>query len=807
MVPGAGARVALREWGMASEYPDVLSSGQVGDNVAGRIQFALIKSLFLHRNSLWFGFLAQIIATAIALSETGDFEFVWSGLIHSLIVLGRFADMRYYDKQGIAERETATPAEIRWLETRYIIGSALTSISFGFQAGYANYYHLGSVSSLIMLGIVLASLTAVPGRNFGSPRNVNIIIPCAASPILFAWLINPNLYLKAAALLVVATMISCRQFAANVRSFNYNQIISSIRAREVAARFDSALQHMPNGLVMTDRDGRIVVINPKAMEILGIPAGFDYVSRSLMSLVRLGLRKKRWHPVQKQQFQTQLKSLMSGEVDRELVCFKNGVSLEITASSRFDDLGSRDGLVMILEDVSTRVQAQEKVEFLAHHDNMTSLPNRHHFSNLLKAAVEAMDENHRLAFCLFDIDRFKVINDTLGHGVGDKVIINIARRMQQIDDPRMICARIGGDEFVLVFHSLTEEDSVADMFDAAFGNICSPSMIDGKVMNVRCSAGVSIYGRDDFKQDEAFVRSDVALYDSKKNPEIIWTLFDQKMDEEFKATQETKQDLRKAVSNGSFRAVYQPMYTPDGRRIECCEALARWDHPRLGRISPTVFIEMAEGMKVIGEITQQILFAACRDCATWPEHISVSVNLSALDLLSDEIVTVVENTLHATKLAPHRLQLEVTESALATNREGMAKRLKSLRDLGVKTALDDFGTGYSSLSYLSDLPFDKVKIDKSFVTRIVNEERSRTLFNAVVNLSRELGFEIVVEGVEGSDQLEMVKNSQGVDLIQGYIFGPPMQSDQIAESDSKVVVLPMPMIAAPAKQASSIASA
>lgn len=786
---------------MNFQHGDIGSQSNGEFSVEGRVKFALVKSLFLHRSSLWFGFLAQIVATVIALSETHDIEFLWSGVIHSFIVLARFVDFKRYDAQGWTQRETASPEEVQKLETRYIIGSSLQSLSFGFQAGYANYWNLGSVTSLIMLGIVLASLTAVPGRNFGSPRNVNIIIPCACAPILIAWMVNPNMYLKVAAVLVIATMISCRQFAANVRTFNHDQILSSIRAREVALRFDSALQHMPNGLLMTDKDGRIVVINPKAMEILGIPPDFPYSARGLSGLVRLGLREERWTPLQKKQFEIQMAALMAGEAQRELICFANGVALEISVSNRLDDLGKRDGSVMIIDDVSSRVQAQEKVEFLAHHDNMTSLPNRHHFSNLLNAALDGMEPDQKLAFCLFDIDRFKVINDTLGHGVGDKVIINIARRMQQIDDPRMICARIGGDEFVLVFHSLVDDDNVADMFDAAFGNICSPSTIEGKVMHVRCSAGVSIYEKRAFRLDDAFVRSDIALYDSKKNPEIIWTFFNEKMDEEFKATQETKQDLRKAVSDGSFRAVYQPMYTPDGRRIECCEALARWDHPRLGRISPSVFIEMAEGMRVIGDITRQMLFAACRDCMTWPEHISVSVNLSALDLLHDDIVSLVSNTLDATGLAPHRLQVEVTESAMATNREGMAKRLRSLRELGVKTALDDFGTGYSSLSYLSDLPFDKVKIDRSFITRIVSEERPRRLFNAIVNLSRELGFEIVVEGVEGLDQLEMVKSSQGVDLIQGFIFGPPMQADQIVESANKVVVLPVSSLTGPIQKA------
>jgi PAS domain S-box/diguanylate cyclase (GGDEF) domain len=775
---------------MSLKYADIMSRADDDMSEQAKVHFNLIKSLYLHRNSLWFGFFAQIIATMIVYSETSDREFIVCGIIHSLIAAIRFLDMRIYDAMEISRQERAAPREVSILETRYIIGSALQSLSFGFQAGYANFYYPGSTAAIVMVGIVLASLTSVAGRNFGSSRNVNIIILCACAPLLLALTISDNIYLKMSSVLVVAAMISCRQFATNVRSFLDGMIKSSLKVQRLANRFDSALQHMPNGLIMTDSSGGIVVMNPRAMKILGIRPEFNYASRSFASLMRLGMRNKRWAPMQKQQFQSQISALIDGRTAKELMCFANGTAIEVSISGRFNELGERIGSVMIFDDVSSRIQAQEKVEFLAHHDNMTSLPNRHHFSNLLNAALDNMRPEQRMAFCLFDIDRFKLINDTLGHGVGDKVIINIARRMSQIDDPRVICARIGGDEFVLVFHSLETTDDVTELFDAAFGSICSPSQIDGKVMNVRCSGGVSVYTKQDFKLEEAFVRSDIALYQSKKTPEIIWTYFDNAMEEEFRKTQETKQDLRKAVAEGAVRSVYQPMYTPDGKRIECCEALARWQHPTLGRISPAVFIEMAEGMRVIGDITRQMLLTACEDCMTWPRHISVSVNLSALDLLHDDIINLIQNALEATGLEPHRLQVEVTESALAANRIGMAKRLHSLREIGVKTALDDFGTGYSSLSYLSDLPLDKVKIDRSFVTRIVKEERARTLFNAVVNLSRELGFEIVVEGVEGTDQLELIRKLQGVDLIQGFIFGPPKPSEQIAQTPEAIHAAP-----------------
>lgn len=762
------------------------------NSLDSRVHFALIKSLYMHRSSLYFGFFAQSVATLINYAETRDLQFVISGLIHALIITGRIIHMRGYDEDSLTNRETASSKLVSSLENRYVIGSALSSLSLGTQAAYANFFYPASVSAFVTFGIILATLLSVTGRNFGSSRNVTIIILCLCTPLLFSLLINTNGYLQLASVLIPFAMISARQFAGNVRSFLYTNIVNRLEIQSMAEQFDMALNNMPNGLIMITDNGKISVINSKARQILDLPDGFEYENRNLETLIRLGLRNRRWRPSQKALFDSQISRLLRGIAPKELVCFENGVALEISISHRTHANGKPAGAVLIFEDVSSRIEAQEKVRFLAHHDVMTSLPNRGHLATMAAEAVSQMTNDQTVAFCLFDIDRFKVINDTLGHDVGDKVIVNIAKKMSQIDDERMICARVGGDEFVLMFHSLEPNEDVALIFDAAFGNICSPAMIGNKVMNVRCSAGVSVYRKDTFKLDEALIRSDIALYESKKNVDIIWTLFNKQMDEEFRATQQTQDDLLQAVRDGDFKAVYQPMYTPDGRRIECCEALARWEHPILGRISPAVFIQMAEGMRVIGDITRQILYTACTDCMTWPEHISVSVNLSALDLMHDDIVELISGALEATGLPPHRLQVEVTETALVENRSKVAERLQRIKNLGVKTALDDFGTGYSSLSYLNELPLDKIKIDRSFVVRITEDEKSHRMFKAIVQMSREIGFEIVVEGVEGEDQLQMINSmSQGVDLIQGFIFGPPMQADQIAESSEKLRMLPI----------------
>jgi diguanylate cyclase (GGDEF)-like protein len=762
-------------------------------NLAERVRAELIRSLYLHRSSLYFGFVAQMVAAVVTFWETQDRAFMFFGLIHIVVIVARSLDWRHYLRHEY-EPQGATPEAINRLENRYIFGSAAAGLSIGVPAAYAMFFYPGSAAAIISYGLMASSMISVTGRNYGSAKNVTIITLCCGGPFMFAALINKVTYLQMTAPLMIAVMISARQMAGNVRKTLEEYVEVRYRLKSMVDQFDAALNNMPGGLVMITAEGRISVINQMAHNILGIPLSFDFEGRRIESLIRYGVRRKKneWTPIQRDLFNDQIKKLLDGRSRRELVCFEGGTALEFSINHSQKVSGIEGGSVLVFEDVSSRIEAQERVNFLAHHDVMTSLANRGHMADLLEKAVKGMKEDERIAFCLFDVDKFKQINDTRGHAAGDKVIINIAGRLKQIDDPRAVVARIGGDEFVLCFHSLSVDEDASSLLDNAFLSICAPQMVDGKVMHVRCSGGVSIHHKKAFKLEEALMKSDIALYESKKRPDVIWSLFSIRMDEEQRALQQTKTDLVRAIEMEQLVAVYQPMYTPDGMRIECCEALARWEHPTKGPIDPSVFIEMAEGMKIIGDITRQVLFTACRDCMQWPSHISVSVNLSSLDLLNDGIVEQIMQALAETGLPPHRLQVEVTESALASDTEKVAERLYRIKALGVKTALDDFGTGYSSLQFLNDLPIDKIKIDRTFVRRITEDEKALRMFRAIVNMSDEIGFEIVVEGVEGRDQLAVINRmTRGVHLVQGYIFGLPSPASQIAEMSDKLRMLPV----------------
>jgi diguanylate cyclase (GGDEF)-like protein len=412
-------------------------------------------------------------------------------------------------------------------------------------------------------------------------------------------------------------------------------------------------------------------------------------------------------------------------------------------------------------------------------DGLSDLPNRGHFMNLIAEAASDMPEDSFVALAVFDIDSFKSINDRFGHAAGDMVIKEVARRLRNISDPRAILCRSGGDEFVVAFHSMTNRDNVPSLFDAVFGSMCGDYVVGGRLLSVKVSGGVVCRYKKDFELDAAISDADMALYKTKAltksgNP-VPWQLFSETMATEIREEDQFKEDLRTAIRQEAFTMVYQPMRTPDGRSIACCEALVRWTHPTRGFVRPDVFIQKAEEMGEVSEITRIVINKACRDAVTWPEEVSISVNLSAIDLNKPDVINVIQQALDASGLSPARFQVEVTETVFVKDINRASEILAHLRDLGIKTALDDFGVGFSSLSKLTLLPLDKVKIDKSFVDNVGLDEKADKLFKHTVQLAKGIGFEVVVEGVEDKAQLErVVALTPDVDLVQGYVFSKPV---------------------------------
>jgi diguanylate cyclase (GGDEF)-like protein len=436
--------------------------------------------------------------------------------------------------------------------------------------------------------------------------------------------------------------------------------------------------------------------------------------------------------------------------------------------------------------VSLRIDAEEKIRSMARFDNLTGLPNRAYFHEIASEMMAAGDHDRSCALAVFDLDDFKSVNDTLGHPIGDGLIYGVAERLANFASDGIKVSRFGGDEFMVFIDRVDSEAELGLILDDMFKGLQGEVDVAGHSLRVQVSAGAVLSRVKNTDVDAMIVKADLALYKAKELGKNDWRLFESAMDAAFRNRQMLKADLRTAIEAKGLRVVYQPIVSIETMRIISCEALCRWDHHEMGPISPAVFIPLAEEMGIISDISSFVLTAATRECARWPAQTSVSVNLSAKDFRNRDIVGKIRAALVESGLAAHRLEIEVTETALLDDKSLTSELIAELKTLGVRIALDDFGTGYSSLSYLHKLPLDKVKIDRSFLIDVTQSERSLELLTGIVNLSRPLGLSVTVEGVETFEQLKILALKVKPDFVQGFLFGSALTASGIETMSATV---------------------
>lgn len=749
-----------------------MTSGKAIETEAVKEYVAFIKTLYESRKTLTAGVFGHTLCLVAVYWSTLDIVYLASVLLLATVWALRSFDMERFDRVNLEgmTREQAS----RW-ERRYIIGSSSASLTLGLTGAYSLYMHESAAAMVVAVGLSMTTLVAVVGRNFGSKANIDIITASACGPIAVGMVLSGDIYLSIIGCAFVPMFFSTREMAETVRSMLREAYRSSHRFRNLAEEFDAALNNMPHGLLMLDADGRVRVANSKAAKLLGFADADSLAGHTLSAMIRFGTSRSLISTPNGEAMKEQFRRLIGGLSSSEMLDIKDGQIFEVSARSR----GEGRGIVLNFEEVTERVLAARKVERLAQFDSLSGLANRMHMQELVTKAVRDMHGDLSIVFSVFDIDRFKQINDTMSHQTGDRVIEMVGERLQRISDRRAICARLGGDEFVLAVPGVHRGENVEALLDKLYAQITGVYMIKGRKLDIMVSGGAIVYSKEAFDLDEALTKADLALYRSKKIEVTSWTLFEKSMDDDFRENQKLKKALKEALEAGSLSVVYQPMLAADGLTISSCEALSRWTDPELGAIPPSRFIPLAEEMGVIGEVTKQVLTKACRDCMSWPDWMTVSVNLSAIDLANPEIVSVIHAALRSSGLPARRLQIEITESILVADADKSATIMAALRQIGVKTALDDFGTGYSSLSYLRKLPLDKIKIDRSFVEGIDQDGNERQFLRAMTRLGKDLGFEIVVEGIETESQLHALREIGGVDLVQGYVFGKPMACNSI----------------------------
>jgi diguanylate cyclase (GGDEF)-like protein/PAS domain S-box-containing protein len=530
------------------------------------------------------------------------------------------------------------------------------------------------------------------------------------------------------------------------------------------ARFDAALEAMTLGLCLLDDDYRILVHNPRMLTIFGLSPNKDLTGQSIFNYVDRKLLSE------------ESASQVAGPVTDDIAILTdhahhlpNGTVLMVSREHM-----AEGGWVCTFEDVTERHRAQSRVVHMARHDALTDMPNRVLFWESVTQSVRNLSKvRQKFAVLYLDLDRFKEVNDTLGHPIGDALLHQVAGRLRRTAFPRDIVARLGGDEFaVLHFCRDDAAQSTSSLAERIISAVGQPYHIEGSDIVVSTSVGIAM-GVDGVSTEQLMKHADLALYSAKAAGSGTHRFFTPQMEEALQSRRQFETDLRLAVEDEQLELFYQPLVNLETGSIIGGEALMRWRHPDHGMISPAEFIPISEETGFIETLGAWALNRACRDALQWPDDVKVSVNLSPVQFRTGALVGVIEDALKTSGLDPRRLELEVTESILLKKNAANIQALHKMRSLGLTIALDDFGTGYSSLSYLQRFPFDKLKIDQSFVRDMESQPDSLVIVKSIIGLSRNLGMLTTAEGVETRAQLDIIMAS-GCNEAQGYYFGAPM---------------------------------
>jgi diguanylate cyclase (GGDEF)-like protein/PAS domain S-box-containing protein len=529
---------------------------------------------------------------------------------------------------------------------------------------------------------------------------------------------------------------------------------------------DTALDNMSQGLCMFDADGRIMLNNERYAEMMG-RTGMELQGRLLLDVLRQQKALNRWDGDPDQFVASVIAAAKAGNSVTRTVS-RNGRAIRVV-----DQPMKGGGWVATFEDITEWQAAQEQISHMARHDALTNLPNRTLFREQLEKALRLAKRSDQLAVLCLDLDHFKDINDSLGHPVGDALLKEVARRLGECITEHDTVARLGGDEFAIVqFCSDCEPSAVAMLASHVVEQVSAPYEIAGHQLVIGVSIGISLAPEDGKNPDELLKKADLALYRAKEDGRGTYRFFETGMDARAQARRLLELDLRAALKRGEFEVYYQPIRDVAKDVVVAFEALVRWNHSLRGMISPVNFIPLAEETGLILPLGEWVLRQACMDAAGWSQNVGVAVNLSPVQFKNPSLVSTVKEALRASGLPAHRLELEITESVLLQNSEATLAVLHELRGFGVRISLDDFGTGYSSLSYLRSFPFDKIKIDRSFVSELATRDDSMAIVRAVTGLGKSLGIVTTAEGVETDAQFDLLRQ-EGCTQAQGYLFSRP----------------------------------
>lgn len=730
---------------------------------------SIVASLYKDRRAMLVGMAATIFGVMMAAVKTDALVLYVVALAFVVSTAVRYYNMLAFEMNPPAPDDRSTA---RLWERRQMIQGTISASIYGGWCLVSLVFVRDPFAELVAISVTIAATIGIVTRNFGIDTIVTSQSLAISIPLALGLVLVGDGYHVALAALLVPLMISFRFLAADVRAMLLSQVHERSVASRLALQLDTALETMQHGLCMLDENGVIALANDRAQQTFAGIAEGAWVGRSFADLLEEAIGKRALPETTADRLNRMIIQQTGGKIVMKL---SGDFHCEVTISSR------GDRTVLLFENVTARIRAQERINFMARYDGLTGLPNRAYFTEQVEAELGSRERTGRsdpVLLAIIDLDDFKHVNDTLGHLAGDRVLTETAARIQTVMHRNSRLARLGGDEFVIYRAQGADPDSIQAEAEAVLAVLRRPFQAGGGRIDLHASIGFVSSSDPLIALDDLITRADLALYRAKSRGKGQHQAFVEEMDSAFRYRQRLKGDLATAIAEDKLKLVYQPLVDLATRQVAGCEALARWDHPELGAIPPDIFIGLAEETGQISAVTRWVLKTATAECVNWPKTISVAVNVSARDLRGEELGLHVSEALEASGLPPGRLEIELTETALIEDREGAAARLEALAAKGIGIALDDFGTGYSSLSYLRGMAFSKLKVDRSFIAGITTSERSLKLMANVAQLGRDLDLVLVAEGVETEDQLEMIARHTGIDQVQGFLFGRPLPADE-----------------------------
>jgi diguanylate cyclase (GGDEF)-like protein len=545
--------------------------------------------------------------------------------------------------------------------------------------------------------------------------------------------------------------------------------------REQSERLSVALGNMSQGLCMFGADARLIVTNQRFRALFQLPATDALSGRSMDELLKASAIFPQQAEYSDDPVRSELLELAARRTPGALTTeLPSGRIINVTHEPM-----PGDGYVDTFTDVTEQRHAEVRIAHMAMHDPLTDLPNRLLFRQRLESALHKVGRGEHCAVLCLDLDQFKEVNDTLGHPVGDALLKAVTERLRHLVRQSDTFARLGGDEFAIVQSGVDHPQASTALAERLLHDLGQPFDVAGHHMVIGTSIGIAVAPEDGADPDTLLRSADIALYQAKSDGRNRFCYFQPEMDALMQARRELEQDLRRAVANSEFELFFQPLVNLKRKEISGFEALLRWRHPRHGHIEPGKFIGLAEETGLIIRIGEWVLHNACQQAASWATPLKVAVNVSAVQFRNRQLVDVVRSALQESGIDPSRLELEITESVMIQEFDAAMSMLHQLKALGVSISMDDFGTGYSSLSYLRSFPFDKIKIDQSFVKGLGKKSDCEAIIRAVTSMCDSLGITATAEGVETAEQFRLLRAEKCTE-IQGYFVAEPRPACEIA---------------------------